>query len=199
MTHHPIRGVLFDLDGTLVDSRLDFDLMRQEMNLPAGVPILETLADLPVDEAERCREILARHELDGAARAFTIPGVREFLERLDARAILRGVFTRNTRVLALAVLARLELPFELVISRDDGPIKPDPAAIWKTCELWGLSPAEVLVIGDYHYDLEAGRRAGSPTVLYTAGRDPARWPWAGDADFILHSFEDAESLLFGSL
>src|SRR5258706_15978924 len=53
-TMHNIRGLIFDLDGTLVDSRLDFDLMRQEMELPAG-PILEGFAALPPAQAWRRR------------------------------------------------------------------------------------------------------------------------------------------------
>jgi beta-phosphoglucomutase-like phosphatase (HAD superfamily) len=56
----PLRGLIFDLDGTLVDSRLDFEAMRREMELPAGTPILEALEDLPAHRAERCREILHR-------------------------------------------------------------------------------------------------------------------------------------------
>ena len=42
-----VRGIIFDLDGTLVDSRLDFDAMRHEMGLPTGIPILEGLAAIP--------------------------------------------------------------------------------------------------------------------------------------------------------
>lgn len=45
------RGVIFDLDGTLVDSGLDFDSMRREMGLDPGTPILESLATLPEQDA----------------------------------------------------------------------------------------------------------------------------------------------------
>src|SRR5262245_33680289 len=139
-----IRGVLFDLDGTLADSALDFNQMRSEMNLPPGVPILETIDTLPPDEAERCREILSRHEVAGALRATIMPGVQQFLGLLEERGVRSAVITRNTRATALETLRRLRLSFELVIAREDGPLKPDPAAVWKICELWGLQPNQTL-------------------------------------------------------
>ena len=60
-----IRGLIFDLDGTLVDSRLDFDLMREEMELPPG-RILESIAALPAERYSQCMAILHRHEVAGA-------------------------------------------------------------------------------------------------------------------------------------
>ena len=53
-----IRGVIFDLDGTLVDSGLDFDLMRREMGIAPGHALLEAIDALGEPEARRCREIL---------------------------------------------------------------------------------------------------------------------------------------------
>ena len=47
------------------------------------------------------------------------------------------------------------------------------------------------------YDINAGRNAGTRTVLYTAGQDLRHFPWASEADMLLHSFHDAEELLFG--
>ena len=75
-----IRGIVFDMDGTLVDSRLDFDAMRREMELPTGMPILEALTRLPPPHAARCRAILDRHEWAGHERATLLPGVTELLE-----------------------------------------------------------------------------------------------------------------------
>jgi len=82
-----IRGVIFDLDGTLVDSGLDFDLMRQEMQLPEGLSLLEAIDQLDDARAAECREILARHEWAGADQAHLMPGVREFLSQLTARGM----------------------------------------------------------------------------------------------------------------
>jgi HAD superfamily hydrolase (TIGR01549 family) len=131
-----IRGVIFDLDGTLVDSGLDFEQMRREMGLPAGMPILEGIARLGEAEAERCRRILHEHEWAGYERATLLPGVAELLACLRERDLRVGVVTRNSRDVSLATLARLEVNCDTLMTRDDGPIKPDPWPVAETCRRW---------------------------------------------------------------
>ncbi|MBP1151394.1 HAD family hydrolase [Methylocaldum sp. RMAD-M] len=191
----PVAGVIFDMDGTLVDSGLDFAAMRREMGLPDGVPLLEAMEDLAEAEAIRCRAILLRHEAAGAARAVVLPGVRCFLDRLRGLGVRQAVFTRNSREVADATLTRCRLDFELVMTRDDGPIKPDPWAIRHICATWGVVPAQVAVIGDYRFDIEAGIRAGARTVLFTRGRPSESLPGADLAEFHLASFQQADQLL----
>lgn len=190
-----LRGIVFDLDGTLVNSALDFDRMRREMELPPGAPILEALAELPAERARLCRAILDRHERAGCERAMLMPGAREFLAELDHRGLRRAIFTRNARRLVLALLARLNLEFDPVLAREDAPAKPDPTALWQVCKRWGIAPGEVLMIGDFRFDIEAGRNAGMQTALFTGGRPAAGLPGADLADHILHSFHDAAELL----
>jgi phosphoglycolate phosphatase len=186
-----IDGIIFDLDGTLVESGLDFELMRAEMRLPSGMPLLETIAELPTDDRQRCHDILHQHELAGAARAELMPGVGLFLGQVAERGLRRAVITRNSRTLTVPLLARLGLDFDPVLTRDDGPIKPDPASIWEICRIWGTIPSRVVMLGDYRFDLEAGRRAGAKSVLYLGGRPRDRLPdWAEMADFVLASFLD---------
>jgi HAD superfamily hydrolase (TIGR01509 family) len=187
--------VIFDLDGTLVDSGLDFDSMRSEMGLAAGHPILEALALLGGETAARGWAILARHERAGVERAELMPGVREFLQALDARGLRRAVVTRNSRELARATLDRFALDFEVVHGREDGPVKPDPAAIRSIAASWQLSPAQVAMVGDYRFDLESGRAAGARTVLYTAGRPAAEFDYLHLADRLLTSFEQPGEIL----
>jgi HAD superfamily hydrolase (TIGR01509 family) len=167
-----IRGLIFDLDGTLVDSGLDFDLMRREMGLPDRQPILEALEHLDEPRRRACWAILDRHEREGAERATLMPGVAELIQSLTARGIRRAVFTRNGRQPTLRTLERLGLSFDPVVAREDAPAKPDPTGIWKICAAWGMRPEEVAMVGDYRFDIEAGRRAGARTVCYAARRPP---------------------------
>ncbi len=190
-----VRGVIFDLDGTLVDSGLDFDLMRREMGFSHGRPILETIESLPEHEAERCRAILARHEWAGATAATLMPGVAEFLAELHTRGIRRAVFTRNARAVAQATLDRLSLDFDTLVAREDAPAKPDPTAVWRICEEWRIAPSDAALIGDYHFDIEAGRRAGVRTVLFTAGGEPLPECGADIADRTLRCFTQPAELL----
>jgi HAD superfamily hydrolase (TIGR01509 family) len=161
-----IDGVIFDLDGTLLDSGLDFDVMRAEMGLTPGRPILESLAHIPADDLPRCHAILHRHELAGAERASPLPGVVDFLLELERRGLRRAIVTRNSREITLAMLAKLPVPFDPVITRESGPVKPDPWAIRAICQDWQVSPARVVMIGDYWFDIACGRAAGARTVLY---------------------------------
>jgi phosphoglycolate phosphatase len=190
----PVRGVVFDMDGTLVESALDFDAMRREMNLPPGRPVLEALAAMAEDEAQRCRAILDRHERLGAERAFVFPGVAEFLDWLSGRNIRQAVWTRNGRGAADATLARLNLRFDRVVTREDGPAKPDPSAIWAICEAWNCDRRELILIGDYVFDLEAAKRAGIRGVLFTAGLEPHECEGHELADFALRSFTETAEL-----
>jgi len=191
----PVRGIVFDLDGTVVDSALDFDAMRREMNLPVGRPVLEALVEMHDDEARRCRAILDRHERAGADRAVPISGVIEFLRLLDECGVRRAVWTRNGRDATLATLRRLNLTFDRVVTREDAPAKPDPSAIWGICDAWQIDCREVVMIGDYRFDLEAARRAGIRGVLFTDGAEPHECDGHELADFHFRSFAAAGELV----
>jgi HAD superfamily hydrolase (TIGR01549 family) len=190
-----IRGVVFDLDGTLVDSRLDFEAMRREMELPSEEPILEALARLDPRQAERCNAILHRHELAGAERAVLLPGAGELVTTLHAHGIRQAIATRNSRIITEATLSKLELPIELVFTRDDGPVKPNPWAAQEACRRWDLPAAEVVVIGDFRFDVECGRAAGCRTVLLTHPLDPRGYPNKECADLVLGSLGEHVRLL----
>ena len=188
-----IRGVIFDLDGTLVDSGLDFDLIRSHMGLVDRRPILEAIDAVGGARAERLWAILAEHEARGVEQATLFPGVIEFLDELDLRGIRRGVLTRNSRLSVHATLARFDIEMHAVHAREDGPVKPDPAGIWRICETWGFRPSECVMIGDYRFDIEAGRQAGARTVLFTGGRKHSVLAEQERADFTLSSFAEASA------
>jgi HAD superfamily hydrolase (TIGR01549 family) len=188
-----VRGIVFDLDGTLVHQAIDFDAIRRDLGLPTGTPLLEALDRLPPADQARAWDVLDRHEQAAAAAAELLPGVCDFLAWLDARGVRRAVLTRNSRAAAETSLARCGLTaFDPLMSRDDAPYKPQPEGLWRICELWALPPAEVLMVGDYVYDLQVGRRAGTRTALLTHGRD---WPFAAEADLVFADFAEGMAKL----
>jgi HAD superfamily hydrolase (TIGR01549 family) len=179
----PVRGVIFDLDGTLIDSRLDFDQMRSDMDFEPGQLILETLESLPEGERkDRCREILRGHEHRGALSATLMPGAAELLKELDRRGIPQAILTRNSREMTDLTLRRLQLTFSQVLTREDAPPKPDPQGLHLICRNWQFNACDVVFVGDFHFDVIAGRRAGMATILYVPGLRPE---YAHEADFVI--------------
>ncbi len=133
-------------------------------------------------------DIVATHELRGVQRATIFPGTREFLDELGQRGIKRGVLTRNSRASTLATLSRLQIEIDAIVSREDGPVKPSPAGILRICRNWAVSPRQCVMIGDYRFDIEAGRGAGARTVLFTGAGRPHDMIAGDDADLVLPSF-----------
>ena len=184
-----LRGIIFDLDGTLVDSGLDFNRMREEIGIPSGHSVLEFVQALPPGAAKRsAEEILLRHEFEGAARATLMPGVDDLIATLCERRISQGILTRNLAGPTRLTLNRLKLHhFSPVITREDAPPKPDPAGLREICARWTCDSSEVLFVGDYRFDLQAGKRAGMKTILYSPGPTPS---YASDANHVVSNYAD---------
>jgi HAD superfamily hydrolase (TIGR01509 family) len=185
----PPRAVIFDLDGTLTEPLLDFDAIRLEIGLRPHLPILEQLAE--GDEALRARAepIMRRHELDAIHRATLADGCVELLGRLRALDVPAAILTRNVREAVELFARRFELGFAASYTREDGPPKPSPAGVLALCRRLGVAPADTLTVGDYTFDIQAGRSAGSRTALVAAAApdDPAAW---GAPDMIVGSLRE---------
>ena len=161
----PIGGILFDMDGVVVQQRLDFLAIKREIFGDTHGFILERMAELPAAERARADAILERHETAAAAEAEPMDGILPFLQWMEARGLRRGLVTRNSRKSVDLVLARLGLRFDAVVTREDAPPKPAPEPVWLGCRRLDLAPSEVLFVGDFEFDMLAGRRAGVRTVL----------------------------------
>ncbi len=165
----PIRGILLDMDGVVVTQRLDFPAIKQEIFGTSEGFILERMAQLPPAERLRAEAILERHETTAAQSAEPMDGVLPFLAWTGQRRLRRGLVTRNSRKSVTLVLARLGLGFDAIVTREDAPPKPSPEPVWLACRRMGLAPPDVLFVGDFEFDMLAGRRAGVRTVLLRSG------------------------------
>jgi len=167
------------MDGTLTRAIHDFDAIRDELGLPAGVPILEALAVMPERQAAVLREKLDTLEYRIADDAVAQPGAVELLTRLKAAGASLGILTRNGKGIAFATLDACGLreffDDEFVVSRDCCAPKPDGAGVDLLLDRWQVGREKAVMVGDYLFDLEAGRNAGVATVhLAVSGEFP--WP-----------------------
>jgi HAD superfamily hydrolase (TIGR01509 family) len=174
---------IFDLDGTLTESVHDFPAIARALGLPDTQPILESLVMLPEPQAVPIHRRLDEIELAIARRARPAPGAAALLGLLRRRGGRLGIVTRNTRITARATLAVSELDQhfleEDIIGRQEATPKPDPGGIERLLESWGAPPEDAVMVGDYLFDLQAGRAAGVTTVYV----DPTGgFPWRDHAD-----------------
>jgi HAD superfamily hydrolase (TIGR01509 family) len=185
------RAVIFDLDGTLTEPLLDFDAMRAEIGLPPG-PILEQLAHADASTRARADAILRRHEREAIARATLADGCRELLDRLATLRIPASILTRNVREVVETFAVTFGFSFAGVYTREDGPHKPSPHGVFALCERMGAAPADTLVVGDYKFDILAGKSAGCATALVLGTHRPTsdELPEWGPPDLIVESLRE---------
>lgn len=173
------RYWVFDLDGTLTLPVHDFEHIRAELGLPSGADILTTLARLPEPEKAHQYARLDELELLYAARTQPAPAVVELLALLSERGCRLGILTRNSRAVALRSLeaigaGRFFAPAN-VLGRDEARPKPDPQGIEQLLQCWCARPQQAVMVGDFRYDLEAGRACGTATIHLDHGVHPG-WP-----------------------
>jgi len=170
-----VRGVVFDMDGTLTLPTIDFGALYRECGLERGkADVLAHLASLPEGGAERARvvAVIERYEREGREQMALMPGALELGAWLDRAGVPRGLVTRNVYASVEHFHARCWsglAPFAPALAREFEPPKPSPAALLHIAQSWGVPPSELLMVGDSAKDdVVAGNRAGAATVLLDA-------------------------------
>ncbi len=191
-----VRGVLIDLDGTLMDTAPDLaaaaNAMRADFGLPA-LPVARIAAFVGkgaevlvhraltgelggrVDEAtfERARAAFYRHyHAVNGTYAVVFERVPRALELLHAHRLKVACVTNKPREFTVPLLERLALAsaFDAIVAGDDvREKKPHPAIVLAGCERLGIAPAQALMIGDSVNDALAARAAGMRVVLVETG------------------------------
>lgn len=188
---HDVKAWIFDLDGTLTLAQHDFPAIRRELGIAAEDDILSHLAGLPADEARVLSEQLDAIELRLSREVAPAPGAARLIRHLRDSGKHVGILTRNLHAVAVSSLEVLGISDcfapEYVLGRAEALPKPDPAGIHHLLELWSVLPGEAVMVGDFRFDLEAGRAAGCRTCLLHEHNS-----WPGLADWHL---PDCERLL----
>ena len=177
--------VLFDMDGTLTAPMLDFPAIKAEMGI-GDRPILEALADLSGPRRAAAEGVLLRHEEHAAEHSTLNPGCRELLDWLADHGIRTALITRNSRRSAQTVVERHRLSLAVLVTREDGPFKPDPFPLRLACQRLEAGADETWMVGDGQYDVEAAHAAGIRSIWLSHGRVRpfAAVPWREVRDLI---------------
>lgn len=205
----PIRAVLFDLDGTLLDTAPDlvsalnavrveqgreplpFDLARTQVSHGSSGLIRLGFPDLSGDPLEALRlRLLDVYSLNLAVGTRLFEGCRQVLDYLAERDMPWGIVTNKPAFLTQPLLATLKLERQAacVVSGDTLPQrKPHPAPLQLAASQLEIAPAHCLYVGDAERDVQSARAAGMPVLVARYGYlgpqdDPDSWQPDGHID-----------------
>jgi hydrogenase expression/formation protein HypE len=172
------QAVFFDFDGTLTrPGALDFAAIKRALGCPPQSAILEFIEALPDTAARReASDRLDRFETEAAVGSLPNAGAESLVAWLKSTGLPMGIISRNSRASVQRALDNFKgltsEDFAVIISRDD-PVAPKPsgAAVTAMAQRLGVPCSAVLMVGDFRFDIEAGRRAGAVTVFLDNG-DP---------------------------
>jgi HAD superfamily hydrolase (TIGR01509 family) len=172
MKRKKINGILFDFDGTLTyPGSIDFDAIKKEIGCPQDRYILEYIEKQTPERREKLRNVLELWEDDAAEESVPNEGAEVCLSILKQWDIPMGIFTRNSMRSVQIALTKFksvsEKDFNPIISRENSIPKPHPDGVLIAAWELGIPASELLVIGDFRFDIIAGNAGGALTVLLT--------------------------------
>ncbi len=198
--HKPFRvqAVLFDFDGTLTwPGALDLGPIKSKLGCPPDQPILEFISRIPDSKKQSsAHALLDAYEMEAAAQARPNDGAEALLKYLRQKGLKLGILSRNTRAAVHQALQNFEAidpsDFDIILSRSD-PIdpKPSPDGVIQAAKRLGVPASEILVVGDFIFDIQAGQGAGATTV-YLDNADQGPVP---QSDFQITALKQAEAIV----
>ncbi|MBR7106792.1 MAG: HAD-IA family hydrolase [Lentisphaeria bacterium] len=207
--------LIFDLDGTLIDSRRDLaaavNFMRQSMGLEPldcarvvtmignGINSLvrRAVADADVDFETALKRMKRFYADNLLASTVLYPGVDEGLNVLKNMSLKLAVVTNKPAAATLKILEALGVGkyFSDIIGGDgEYPLKPAPDALLALQKKYNFSAGDCWMIGDHYTDLEAGRLAGFRRILVTYGFGDAK---GETPDYTVDNFCEIADLIRG--
>lgn len=214
------KGVIFDLDGTLVDTLASLAKSGNDLLAHYGYPpqpthryqqfagngarvLVERALEAAGDQGKTDLEEAFHQYQEGFKESCTYqveayPGLVEILEKLHQKGIRTAVLTNKPQWMAEKVLGKT-FPAEsldLICGQQEGnPLKPDPKAANRILNTWKLSPQECAFVGDSNVDIQMGRGANFYTIGVTWGFRSLEELLENGAQAIAHDDQELEQHL----
>ncbi len=183
------------MDGTLTIPVHDFEDIRQQLGIDNGMPILEAIQKMPESQAAATKKRLNEIEMEIASLSQPQPGAAALLDSMRSRGFTLGILTRNDEEIAEVTLAASGLIefFEpdAIVGRETCAPKPLPDGVLHLVKQWRSEPSETVMVGDYRYDVEAGKRAGVHTIHFDSS---GRFSWPQFTDHQVERLADISTL-----
>tara|TARA_X000001036_G_scaffold287284_1_gene266889 strand:- start:516 stop:1163 length:648 start_codon:yes stop_codon:yes gene_type:complete len=205
------KVVLFDLDGTLINSGLsflkivnelkekegqssvDFEIVRKYSSRGATLVLKNSFPDASEDKISSLKsEFLSKYEKIMTSNIVKYDGVDALLEHLAAKKVKWGIVTNKSAIYTMPIVKKLnwhKLTDAIICPEDLNKAKPSPEGIFKGLELLDGDPKQSYYIGDHQRDIETAHNAGVISVACTYGyheTDPISW----NADHIVQKPSD---------
>ena len=182
------------MDGTLTISAHDFEYIRLKLGLGQGVPILEALNAMPLEQAAPLWQSLNEMEEIFAEKASLMHGALSVLQKLHSRGARLAVLTRNTMPVVKKTLRTcgIEHFFSAgeILDRDSCIPKPSPDGIYQLLDRWKADADDTVMVGDYLFDLQAGKDAGVTTIHLD---QQGEFAWPEITDICIREFAEIEA------
>jgi len=177
---------VFDMDGTLTVPAHDFDGFKVQHGLPAEQDLLGATLALPEPRRSQVLRAIDAWEDEIARSAQAQDDAVALLDALLERGARCAVLTRNSRqgaevTLRAAGLDDYFVDRTLILGRDCATAKPEPDGVLEVLRRAGARPEQAVMVGDWIFDVMAGRRAGTATVLVER-HGPASEEWKAWCD-----------------
>lgn len=210
----PIRAVMFDLDGTLLDTAPDFVVVVNQLLAEKNQPMLaaETIRTgvsngskaliklaFGIEENDEQFEPLRQRLLELylahiAVYTKPFPGISALLDKLANNNIAWGIATNKPATYTLPLMAALNIqpaPVSVICPDHVSRSKPDPESLFLAGKQLNCNPTEIIYIGDHKRDIDCGKGAGSITIAAAygyvdTGDDPANW----NADYCVNHADE---------
>lgn len=158
-----IKAVIFDLDGTVIDSNYDWKLIKKEIG-SGNIPILTYIQSLEGKLKKKTIETLEGFENKATSEATLKKGIKDFLTRLIKKGKKTALVTNNSKANVDYLLKKWNLSFDIIITRDNGVWKPSGKPLEMAMKKLCMKKDEVVFIGNSNPDKEAASSVGIPFI-----------------------------------